>query len=85
MIKKVLVLLLLLAAGGGLWSSGLGDYLNLDGLKQATSQVTAFQAAQPVTFFALFFLSYVLVTALSLPGAAVMTLAGGLSLAYFMA
>ncbi|WP_374973075.1 FAD-dependent oxidoreductase [Spongiibacter marinus] len=75
--KKILLILLLLGAGVLLLNSGLGDYLSLDGLKQARSQVAAFQTAHPAGFFALFFICYVLVTALSLPGAAVMTLAGG--------
>ena len=45
--KKILLILLLLGAGVLLLSSGLGDYLSLDGLKQARSQVAAFQTAHP--------------------------------------
>jgi pyruvate/2-oxoglutarate dehydrogenase complex dihydrolipoamide dehydrogenase (E3) component/uncharacterized membrane protein YdjX (TVP38/TMEM64 family) len=55
----------------------LGRYLDLAYLK---SQQAAFQnafAARPWTVGGLFFLIYVAVTALSLPGAAVMTLAAG--------
>jgi pyruvate/2-oxoglutarate dehydrogenase complex dihydrolipoamide dehydrogenase (E3) component/uncharacterized membrane protein YdjX (TVP38/TMEM64 family) len=55
----------------------LGQYLDLDYLK---SRQAAFQeafATRPWTAGGLFFLFYVAVTALSLPGAAVMTLAAG--------
>jgi uncharacterized membrane protein YdjX (TVP38/TMEM64 family) len=55
----------------------LGRYLDLGYLKQARDTAVALVAERPVRSGAVFFLAYVLVTALSLPGAAVMTLAGG--------
>ena len=55
----------------------LGQYLTLDYLKAQRAEWQVMLADNPVTFGAGFFLIYVGVTALSLPGAAVMTLAAG--------
>lgn len=56
---------------------GLGQYMTLDFLKQQQVELQNFYAQQPVYTLALFIAVYIGVTALSLPGAAVMTLAGG--------
>jgi len=55
----------------------LGRYLNLDYLKAVHERVVALVAQRPLVSSAVFFVGYVLVTAASLPGAAVMTLAAG--------
>ena len=55
----------------------LGQYLQLSAIQARQADLEAWRAAQPVTAALLFFAAYVAVTALSLPGAAVMTLAGG--------
>ena len=55
----------------------LGHYLNLATIKNRQAELEAWRAAQPVVAALLFFAGYVAVTALSLPGAAVMTLAAG--------
>src|SRR6185295_600193 len=55
----------------------LHHVLTLEGLKASRGQFEAWRAASPVLVALTFFLLYVLVTALSLPGAAVMTLAAG--------
>lgn len=75
--KKVLLLLLLAGAFALFMGSGLSSYLSLEGLKQARIEVADFQRLHPLGFTLIFFVVYVLVTALSLPGAAVLTLAGG--------
>ncbi len=59
------------------WRSGLLEQLNFAALKQHADALRSQVAAQPVWSAALFFLAYVLVTGLSLPGAAIMTLAAG--------
>ena len=46
-------------------------------LYEQQSAIETFRAGQPVLAVAVYFLLYVLVTALSLPGAALLTLAGG--------
>ena len=55
----------------------LGRVLSLDALKQNRDQLLAFTEANYAGAVALFVLCYIAVTALSLPGAAIMTLAGG--------
>ncbi len=55
----------------------LGRFLSLDYIKQRQSDFAALYADQPALVIGAFFAIYVAVTALSLPGAAIMTLAGG--------
>ena len=55
----------------------LGRYLSLAAIKSSRADLEAWRAAQPLLAGVLFFAGYVTVSALSLPGAAVMTLAGG--------
>lgn len=73
--------LLLMAALGGLlvayFALDLGRFLSIDYFKSQQETIEAWRAAQPVKAGLLFFLAYVAVTGLSLPGAAVLTLAGG--------
>ncbi|HRQ65656.1 MAG TPA: VTT domain-containing protein, partial [Xanthomonadaceae bacterium] len=74
---KLAVLAVIVAAIVAAFWFDLGQYLNLAYLK---SQQQSFQdafAARPWAVGGIFFLIYVAVTALSLPGAAVMTLAAG--------
>lgn len=56
---------------------GGAEQLTLDNLKARSSALLAVQQAQPVLSAAGFFVAYVALTALSLPGAAIMTLAAG--------
>ena len=58
------------------WFDG-SSYLSLEFLKAQQSAFDATYAERPVLVIALFFLAYVAVTALSLPGAVIMTLAAG--------
>lgn len=60
-----------------LMASGLGDALSLDALKAQRGALLAQQAASPWLFAAAFFAVYVLCTALSFPGATILTLAAG--------
>jgi len=59
------------------WRFELGRYLTLDYLKASREAFQALYDARPVAVLAAYFGLYVAVTALSLPGAAVLTLAGG--------
>ena len=63
----------------------LGQYLSLDYLKQQQDQFQALFEQYPVPILAAFFLLYVGVTALSLPGAAIMTLAAGALFGFWIA
>ena len=75
--KKTLLLLLVLALAAGFFASGLHRQLDLDTLKAGMSGFAVWRADSPLLVAALYFAAYVAVTSLSLPGAAVMTLAGG--------
>jgi pyruvate/2-oxoglutarate dehydrogenase complex dihydrolipoamide dehydrogenase (E3) component/uncharacterized membrane protein YdjX (TVP38/TMEM64 family) len=74
--KLVIVgaILLLLVA---FFAFDLGQWLTLDTLKAGQDSFVARRAASPLLVTAAFFMLYVLVAALSLPGAVVMTLAAG--------
>lgn len=74
---RLILLALLAAAIAGYFIFDLGRYLDLGYLKQVHERAVAVVQARPVLSTAVFFLAYVLVTAASLPGAAVMTLAAG--------
>ncbi|MCQ2031882.1 FAD-dependent oxidoreductase [Stutzerimonas zhaodongensis] len=75
--RKIALLVLLLALLAGFFVFDIGQYLDLDALKAQQAALDAKVNAQPWIAAGIFFSLYVLVTTLSLPGAALMTLAGG--------
>ena len=75
--KRWWALVLLLALFSLFHAFELGQYLNLGSIKARQSELESWRAAQPVLSGVLFSLGYVAVSALSLPGATVMTLAAG--------
>ena len=75
--KKILILAVVLAAVVAFFAFDLGRYFSLDFVKQSQAQFNALFAEHPVTVTLAYFAIYVAVTALSLPGAAIMTLAAG--------
>jgi uncharacterized membrane protein YdjX (TVP38/TMEM64 family) len=77
-IRRLLPLLVLLAAVLGLWASGWLDQLSWSGLARNQAALADWVAAHPVEAPSLFVLVYVAVAALSVPEAAVVTVAGGL-------
>ncbi len=76
-LKKLAVLALIAAAIAAWFYLDLGSYLQFDTLKQRVGELRAWYADNPALAGLLYFVMYVAVTALSVPGAAVMTLAGG--------
>jgi pyruvate/2-oxoglutarate dehydrogenase complex dihydrolipoamide dehydrogenase (E3) component/uncharacterized membrane protein YdjX (TVP38/TMEM64 family) len=76
-LSRLLVVIVLAALVGAFFAFDLGRYLSLDTLKSQRDAILAWRDAQPVAASLAFFAIYVAVTALSLPGAAVLTLAGG--------
>ena len=70
----VLLLLVLLALA---WAFDLGRWLRLETLQAQRESLLALRQAQPLAVTAGYAVLYVAVTALSLPGAVVLTLAGG--------
>ncbi|MDO9243670.1 MAG: FAD-dependent oxidoreductase, partial [Rhodocyclaceae bacterium] len=75
--RKLLFLLIIAVVVALYFIFDLGRYFSLDVLKEQQAAIAAWREANPWLAPAYFFLLYVAVTALSLPGAALMTLAGG--------
>ena len=75
--KGLLALLFVVALVAAFLVFGLGRYLTLDYLQSIRGDAVAWVTARPVLASLGFLLAYVLVTGLSLPGAAIMTLASG--------
>jgi uncharacterized membrane protein YdjX (TVP38/TMEM64 family) len=69
--------ILIACAIGAFFYFDLGKYLSLEALKQNRDHLLLFTETNYASSVALFVLAYIVVTALSLPGAAIMTLAGG--------
>ncbi len=61
----------------GFFAFDLGQYISLDYFKSKQAEIDAFYRANPGQTALIFFLVYVAVTGLSLPGAAIMTLVAG--------
>ncbi|WP_352339466.1 FAD-dependent oxidoreductase [Psychrobacter sp. 16-MNA-CIBAN-0192] len=77
MIKKISLLILAALAIVLFFHFDLNQLLTLDGLKGSMAQFSQYKEQAPFLVIGSFFLLYVLVTALSLPGAAILTLAAG--------
>ena len=75
--KIVAAVLLVVVAGALFLTLDLGRYLSLDYLKQSQSAFAALYARQPGSVAGAYFAVYLAATALSVPGAVVLTLAGG--------
>lgn len=75
--KKLLILAILAAVAGAFFMLDLHHWLTLEGLKSGLGQFEQWRSQLPLITAGAFFALYVVVTALSLPGAAVMTVAAG--------
>ena len=84
-VKKVALLGVIAALVASYFVFDLGQYLSLDYLKAQRGAFQSLAAEQPVLVLGGFFLLYVAVTALSLPGAAIMTLAAGALFGFWVA
>jgi uncharacterized membrane protein YdjX (TVP38/TMEM64 family) len=76
-LKKLAIVAVVALVILALFKLGLGDQLTLANLKAQQASIDAHYRAAPFTIIAAYFLVYVLVTAVSFPGAAILTLAGG--------
>lgn len=72
-----LLALALVAAAGSFYALDLGQYFSISYFKSQQAGIAAYYQANPVQTIALFFAVYVAATALSFPGAAVLTLVAG--------
>jgi pyruvate/2-oxoglutarate dehydrogenase complex dihydrolipoamide dehydrogenase (E3) component/uncharacterized membrane protein YdjX (TVP38/TMEM64 family) len=77
MIRKLALLAAALALVAAFFLLGLDELLTLEGLRRSQSSFGQWREASPWLAAGGFFLAYVLVTALSLPGAAIMTIGAG--------
>jgi pyruvate/2-oxoglutarate dehydrogenase complex dihydrolipoamide dehydrogenase (E3) component/uncharacterized membrane protein YdjX (TVP38/TMEM64 family) len=75
--SKLIVVLAVIALVAAFFAFDLGRFLSLDYIKSQQAAITAAYQANPWQTIAIYFAVYVGVTALSLPGAAIMTLVGG--------
>ncbi len=75
--RKLLVGVLVLALVGGFFAFDLGRWFSLAQAKQLQGELASLYAAQPLGVLAGFFAVYVAATALSLPGATILTLLAG--------
>ena len=82
--RKLIIAVLLLVGIGAFFALDLGRYFSLAFVKESQASFAALYAERPVLLALGFFAAYVAVTALSLPGAAIMTLAAGASFGLVM-
>ncbi|GAA3741743.1 putative membrane protein YdjX (TVP38/TMEM64 family) [Sphingorhabdus rigui] len=75
--KKAVLALVLIGAIAAYFIFDLGQYLSLDNFKASQADIVAAKDAYPALYIAGFFLLYVAVTGLSIPGAAIMSLVAG--------
>ncbi len=75
--SRIILLIFIAAFISAFFYFDLGHYLTLDTLKSQQSAIENYRAANPKLAVAVYMLVYVAVTGLSLPGAAILTLAGG--------
>ncbi|HBA34195.1 MAG TPA: pyridine nucleotide-disulfide oxidoreductase [Gammaproteobacteria bacterium] len=77
MAKKLLIIAVFTVLAGLFYAFDLGQYLTLDYIKSQQESLQAYYQAHPLQTLGIYFIAYVIITGVSLPGAAVMTLAGG--------
>lgn len=75
--KKFLIITAFLVIVAVFFTSGLKDYLNFEYLKEKQASLIAFSEQNNFLSLFLFFVMYVVITGASLPGATILTLAGG--------
>ena len=74
--KVAVIAVIVMLVVAFLWFD-LDRYLDLEQLKSRQADIDAFYHENPLAVLAAYFIAYVAITGVSLPGAAIMTLAGG--------
>ncbi|WP_105901991.1 FAD-dependent oxidoreductase [Vibrio gangliei] len=77
MLKKITLLIAALILISLFFHFNLNDALTLQGLKLRMDEFILWQQHSPILMASIFFCLYIVITALSLPGAAILTLAAG--------
>jgi len=75
--KKIIIIALVIAMAIFFYQMNLDQYLSLQGIKNSQAQFSQLYTEQPVLIALAYIALYIFITALSIPGAAVLTLAGG--------
>ncbi len=76
-VKRAVPLVALAAAAAAVFAFGLDDYLTFEALRENRHLLTNFVADQATLAVVLYLLIYAASTATSLPGGAILTVAGG--------
>ena len=76
-INKIIIVIVIVAVIAAFKIFNLGDYLSLSYLKESQVKFQAMYSENSITVIAAYMLIYILATSLSLPGAVILTLAGG--------
>lgn len=76
-VKKVLIVAAIVPLIAAFWYFDLGRYLTLSYMKESRESFQSLYSENSLAVVSVYMLIYILVTSLSLPGAAVLTLAGG--------
>src|SRR5687767_265191 len=74
---RALLLALIVSAVVAFFALDLGRYLTVEGMAARRDAVEAYRAAHPIATALAFLLAYIAMAAVSLPGASLLTLAGG--------
>lgn len=82
-LKRLLLVVVIAMSGFLFWAFDLGRFLNLSFLKGSLDDLRVLYAGNGFTVLLGYFVIYVLAAALSVPGAAVFTLAGGALFGFF--
>ena len=75
--KKIIIVALIAAFIILFFVFDLGQYLNLEYLKSQKQLIEDYYQNNPLVTMSVYFIAYVIMAALSLPGAVILTLAGG--------
>ncbi len=76
-INKIIIVIVIIAVIAAFKIFNMGDYLSLSYLKESQEKFQFMYSENSVTVITVYMLIYILATSLSLPGAAILTLAGG--------
>jgi uncharacterized membrane protein YdjX (TVP38/TMEM64 family) len=76
-IKKVSIIILFIAIIALFLSFDIAQYLDLGYIKSQQNSIDKYYAMNPISTGFIFFISYILITGVSLPGAGILTLAAG--------
>ncbi len=84
LLKKIIIVLIIAGLAAAFFIFDLNRYLTLSYIKESRETFYNFYTGNKILTISIYMLIYIAVTALSLPGAAVMTLAGGALFGFFI-